>query len=59
MAQFPNAEVDIAALADAMVAGYTAHAMSEIQAFFKRSGKSIIGLTVKDILEEQIAYKLV
>jgi hypothetical protein len=37
---------------------YSSDAMSEIQAFFKKSGKSIIPLTVKDILEEQIAYKL-
>ncbi|MBC8481632.1 MAG: restriction endonuclease [Planctomycetes bacterium] len=37
---------------------YTGDAMSEIDAFFKRTGKSIIALTVKDILEEQIAYKL-
>jgi hypothetical protein len=32
--------------------------LSEIQVFFKKSGKSIIALTVKDILDEQIAYKL-
>jgi len=32
--------------------------MSEIQAFFKKTGKAIIALTVNDILEEQIAYKL-
>jgi hypothetical protein len=32
--------------------------MTEIDAFFRKSGKSIIALTVKDILEEQIAYKL-
>ena len=37
---------------------YSGDAMSEIQAFFKRTGKSIIALTVKDILEEQIACKL-
>ena len=37
---------------------YTADAMTEIGAFFKRTGKSIIALTVKDILEEQIAHKL-
>jgi len=37
---------------------YSGDAMSEIQAFFKKTGKSIIALTVKDILEEQIAYKL-
>ncbi|MGD0077482.1 MAG: DNA methyltransferase [Sedimentisphaerales bacterium] len=38
---------------------FSSDAMSEIQAFFKKSGKSIIALTVKDILDEQIAYKLV
>ena len=32
--------------------------LSEIQAFFKKSGRSIIALTVKDILDEQIALKL-
>jgi DNA modification methylase len=37
---------------------YSSDAMSEIQAFFKKSGKTIIALTVKDILDEQIAYKL-
>ncbi len=37
---------------------YTGDAISEIQAFFKRTGKSIVALTVKDILEEQIAHKL-
>ena len=37
---------------------YSSDAMSEIDAFFKRTGKSIIALTVKDILEEQIAHKL-
>jgi DNA modification methylase len=37
---------------------YSGDAMSEIQAFFKKTGKTIIALTVKDILEEQIAYKL-
>ena len=37
---------------------YSGDAMSEIQAFFKKTGKSIIALTVKDILDEQIAYKL-
>ena len=37
---------------------YSSDAMSEIQSFFKKSGKSIIALTVKDILDEQIAYKL-
>ena len=37
---------------------YSSDAMNEIQAFFKRTGKSIIALTVKDILEEQIAHKL-
>ncbi len=37
---------------------YSSDAMSEIQSFFKKTGKTIIALTVKDILEEQIAYKL-
>jgi site-specific DNA-methyltransferase (adenine-specific) len=37
---------------------YSSDAMSEIQAFFKKTGKSIIALTVKDILDELIAYKL-
>ena len=37
---------------------YSQDALSEIQAFFKKSGKSIIALTVKDILDEQIALKL-
>jgi len=37
---------------------YSQDALHEIQAFFKKSSKSIIALTVKDILEEQIAYKL-
>jgi len=37
---------------------FSSDAMSEIQAFFKKTGKSIIPLTVKDILDEQIAYKL-
>lgn len=37
---------------------YTADALSEIQAFFTRSGKTIVAPTVKDILEEQIALKL-
>jgi len=37
---------------------YSSDAISEIQSFFKKSGKSIIAFTVKDILEEQIAYKL-
>jgi len=37
---------------------YSSDAMSEIQSFFKKTGKSIIALTVKEILDEQIAYKL-
>ena len=36
---------------------FSGDAMSEIGAFFKRTGKSIIALTVKEILDEQIAYK--
>jgi DNA modification methylase len=37
---------------------FSSDAISEIGAFFKKTGKSIVALTVKDILEEQIAYKL-
>ncbi|HNS23094.1 MAG TPA: hypothetical protein PKH24_21530, partial [Sedimentisphaerales bacterium] len=37
---------------------YTQDALHEIDAFFRKSGKAIVALTVKDILEEQIAYKL-
>jgi site-specific DNA-methyltransferase (adenine-specific) len=37
---------------------YSADALAEIDAFFRRTGKSIIALTVKDILDEQIARKL-
>jgi len=37
---------------------FSSDAIGEIQSFFKKSGKSIIAFTVKDILEEQIAYKL-
>jgi hypothetical protein len=37
---------------------FSSDAMSEIQAFFKKTGKAIIALTVKDILDEQIAIKL-
>jgi hypothetical protein len=33
-------------------------ALTEIDAFFRRSGKSIIALTVKEILDEEIAKKL-
>jgi hypothetical protein len=32
--------------------------MSEIQSFFKKTGKIIRAITVKNILDEQIAYKL-
>jgi len=37
---------------------YSSDFMHEIDSFFKKTGKSIIALTVKDILDEQIAYKL-
>lgn len=38
--------------------GYTQDAMREIGEFFKRTGKSIVALTVRDILDEQIAARL-
>lgn len=37
---------------------YSADALTEIDAFFRRSGRVIIPLTVRDILDEQIARKL-
>ena len=37
---------------------FTSDALSEIQSFFRKSGKVIIPLTVKEILNEQIAMKL-
>ena len=37
---------------------YTSDALTEADAFFRRTGKSIIPLTVRDILDEQIARKL-
>jgi DNA modification methylase len=38
---------------------FTGDAMSEIQAFFVRTGKSIVALTVRQILDEHIAHRLV
>ena len=32
--------------------------MSEIQAFFVRTGTSIVALTVREILDEHIAHRL-
>jgi len=37
---------------------YSSDALTEIDAFFRRSHKAIIPLTVKEILEEEIAKKL-
>ena len=37
---------------------FTSDALSEINAFFKKSGKAIIPLTVREILDEEIAMKL-
>lgn len=37
---------------------YSQDAMAEIQALMKRSGKMIRAITVQDILDEQVAYKL-
>ena len=37
---------------------YTADALREIDAFFRKSGKAIIALTVREILDEEIARKL-
>jgi hypothetical protein len=38
---------------------YLSDALQEIESFFKRSHKVIVALTVKEILDEQIARKLV
>jgi DNA modification methylase len=38
---------------------YATDALQEIESFFKRSHKVIVVLTVKEILDEQIAKKLV
>jgi len=37
---------------------YSSDALTEIDAFFRRSHKAIIPLTVKEILDEEIAKKL-
>ena len=37
---------------------YTGDALTEIQRFFRQTGKVIVPLTVKEILEEQIAHQL-
>jgi hypothetical protein len=37
---------------------YSSDATREIQAFFKRTSKVIVPLTVREILDEQIAMKL-
>ena len=39
--------------------GYSSDALSEIESFCTRSHKVIIALTVQEILNEQIAKKLV
>jgi len=38
---------------------YTSEALSEIQRFFKQTGRVIVPLTVREILDEEIAMKLV
>jgi hypothetical protein len=37
---------------------YSSDALTEVDAFFRQSGKVIIPLTVKEILEERLAKKL-
>ncbi len=41
-----------------LVIPFTSDALEEIDAFFRKSGKIIIPLTVHEILNEQIARKL-
>ncbi len=38
---------------------YSDDALREIDAFFRKSGKVIVALTVREILDEQLAKKLV
>jgi len=38
---------------------YTDDALHEIDAFFRRQKKAIVALTVREILDEEIAKKLV
>jgi hypothetical protein len=38
---------------------FSSDALTEIDRFFRKSGKVIVALTVKEILEEEIARKLV
>jgi hypothetical protein len=37
---------------------YSSDALTEIGAFFRKTGKVIVALTVKEILDEEIAKKL-
>ena len=37
---------------------FTSDALTEIDAFFRKTGKIIVPLTVKEILEEHLAKKL-
>ncbi|MCH7702621.1 MAG: hypothetical protein IID37_13135, partial [Planctomycetes bacterium] len=38
---------------------YTRDALREIDAFFRQSGRVIVALTVREILDEELAKKLV
>ncbi|MGL4402020.1 MAG: hypothetical protein ACRCXD_19340 [Luteolibacter sp.] len=38
---------------------YTSDAMTEVGRFFKQTGRVIVLLTVREILEEKIGHKLV
>jgi hypothetical protein len=38
---------------------FSSDALSEVSSFFRKSGRVIVPLTVKEILEDQIAQKLV
>lgn len=37
---------------------YTSDALREIDAFFRRTGKSIVAFTVREILDEELAKRL-
>ena len=38
---------------------FTSDALSEVSSFFRKSGRVIVPLTVREILDDQIAQKLV
>jgi len=54
----PSALIDTRVIHCGVAFDFSEDALTEIDAFFRKSGKVIIPLTVQEILEEQIAKKL-